>query len=286
MFSLVICSRTQKISKELEKNIAETIGCEYELVVIDNSQNKYNIFSAYNEGVRRSKGNIICFMHDDIWYKTKKWGLQVEKVLADETIGIVGIIGSYVLTKDFGYWDKMYPFVTGCVQNGENKEFVNDCNCFYDAQNANEVVAVDGMWFCMPINAFQKLSFDEKIFAGFHFYDMDICMQSLVAGYRNIILRNINIMHNCCPQYDHKFVEAMKLFYTKWNSYLPIFRGESVGMSEKEYYRLYLSTKHFYSLLEKTTSYKNSIENSLSYKLGNIIVGPFRWLKKIFKNNK
>ncbi len=30
---LSLCSRTQQISEELEKNIAETIGCEYELVV-------------------------------------------------------------------------------------------------------------------------------------------------------------------------------------------------------------------------------------------------------------
>ena len=47
MLSLIICSRTPKISNALEKNIAETIGCEYELVVIDNSQNKYSIFSSF-----------------------------------------------------------------------------------------------------------------------------------------------------------------------------------------------------------------------------------------------
>lgn len=52
MLSLIICSRTPRISEELERNIAETIGCEYELVVIDNSKNKYSIFSAYNQGVR------------------------------------------------------------------------------------------------------------------------------------------------------------------------------------------------------------------------------------------
>ena len=66
MISLIICSRTADISDELKQNIATTIGCEYELCVIDNSRNEYSIFTAYNEGVRRAKGDILCFMHDDI----------------------------------------------------------------------------------------------------------------------------------------------------------------------------------------------------------------------------
>lgn len=41
MLSLIICSRTPRISEELEKNIAETIGCEYELVVIDNTKGNF-----------------------------------------------------------------------------------------------------------------------------------------------------------------------------------------------------------------------------------------------------
>ena len=41
MLSLIICSRTPRISKELERDIAETIGCEYELVVIDNTKGNF-----------------------------------------------------------------------------------------------------------------------------------------------------------------------------------------------------------------------------------------------------
>ena len=49
--SCIICSRNTEISEELRYNIDYTIGCDYELVVIDNSKKEYNIF-AYNEGVR------------------------------------------------------------------------------------------------------------------------------------------------------------------------------------------------------------------------------------------
>ena len=70
MISIIICSMNPDISAELRQNIADTIGCEYELVVIDNSRNQLSIFQAYNRGVQRSKGDILCFMHDDLLMHT------------------------------------------------------------------------------------------------------------------------------------------------------------------------------------------------------------------------
>ena len=286
MLSLIICSRTPKISKELEKNIAETIGCEYELVVIDNSRNKYSIFSAYNEGVRQAKGNILCFMHDDILYKTQDWGKKVEEALKDESIGVAGVIGSYVMTKDYGYWDMMQPYVTGRVPCGIDGKYINDCDYFFDKNSLNEVVAVDGMWFCSRKDLFAKVSFDEQTFGGFHYYDMDICMQSLIAGYKNIVIRECDIWHNCHPQYNYSFLQSMMKFCNKWQQELPIFRGEAVNMDDKSYRRLYDSTSRYYGLLWKFMFYKNDIENSLSYKLGNAIAEPYRKLMRLIRKNK
>jgi len=77
MISIIICSRTTSISDELIQNINQTIGIPFELVIIDNSNNFYSIFSAYNEGVKRSKYEVLCFMHDDIIFKTNDWGISV-----------------------------------------------------------------------------------------------------------------------------------------------------------------------------------------------------------------
>lgn len=288
MLSLIICSRTPKISEELEKNIADTIGCEYELVVIDNSLNKYSIFSAYNEGVKRSIGDILCFMHEDILYKTINWGQQVEQICENKDIGVVGVIGSYVLIKDYGYWDMMAPFVTGYVPlaNKTNWKGENNCNFYNGDMASDDVVAVDGMWFCMSKKMFTEVSFDEKMYKGFHFYDMDICMQSLMAGYTNKIIRDIEIWHYCYPQYNYQYVQAMKLFFQKWNAHLPIFRGEAIGMNDKEYGRLYNSTLWYCRLLDQYTFYRHDIENSLSYKLGNLIAEPYRKIVRAFKKRK
>lgn len=289
MLSLIICSRKHNISEELEKNIAETIGCEYELVVIDNSKNQYSIFSAYNEGVRQSKGNNLCFMHDDLWYRTLNWGSEVEKFIAEtKDIGVVGVLGAYCLTKNHGYWDMMKPYVTGRAPVGNNKDWedVNNGDFYYGKDCSQEVVAVDGMWFCIPRKLFERIKFDEETYSGYHFYDMDICMQSLCAGYKNAVIRDIEILHMCHPQYNYLFSLSMKKFCKKWDHELPIFRGEAINMDEKNYRRLYDTVKQYCSLLEKYNFYKEDVENSLSFRLGNAIAEPYRILLRFIRKHK
>ena len=55
MISIIICNRAHPINLSLQRNIQDTVGVEYEIVAIDNSRGNYNIFQAYNEGVRRAK---------------------------------------------------------------------------------------------------------------------------------------------------------------------------------------------------------------------------------------
>jgi glycosyltransferase involved in cell wall biosynthesis len=71
MISIIICSRNLGIDPKLSTNITSTIGCEYELIVIDNSQNKYSIFQAYNIGIEKSTSEIICFVHEDVLFHSK-----------------------------------------------------------------------------------------------------------------------------------------------------------------------------------------------------------------------
>ena len=72
MISIIICSRKPDISDVLKQNIKETIGTDYELIVIDNSHNKYSIFSAYNEGLTLASGDVLCYMHEDLFFHTTK----------------------------------------------------------------------------------------------------------------------------------------------------------------------------------------------------------------------
>ena len=106
MLSIIICSRDGHLPQEQAENIAATVGCEYELVVIDNSDNRYTLFSAYNEGVRRAKGEVLCFRHDDIMHRSEGWGRVAVELLQDETIGLVGVGGCHFLPSAPAYWSQ------------------------------------------------------------------------------------------------------------------------------------------------------------------------------------
>ena len=148
MISIIICSRKTDTPDELKQNIAETIGCEYELVVFDNSANNYSIFQAYNEGVRRAKGNLLCFMHEDVLFRTKDWGRIVESHFAsNEQIGLVGFAGTHFLPDTPMYWYSS-PFISQRNLNNDQgvveEHFHED---WFGETNIVEVVAVDGFCF-------------------------------------------------------------------------------------------------------------------------------------------
>ena len=107
MISLIICSRRVNIPESLKQNIELTIGVEFEFVIINNSEKKYSISSAYAEGVCRSKGDILCFMHDDILFHTKNWGESIVRYFNDYPMaGMIGVVGSHFMPKlPSAWWD-------------------------------------------------------------------------------------------------------------------------------------------------------------------------------------
>jgi hypothetical protein len=107
MLSVIICSRESNISSSLTDNIDRTIGCVYELIVIDNSDAKYSIFEAYNIGIKKSKSGFLCFLHDDILIHTEDWGVKLKNIFKEnKNVGLIGVAGSKIKTKmPSAWWD-------------------------------------------------------------------------------------------------------------------------------------------------------------------------------------
>jgi GT2 family glycosyltransferase len=215
MISIIICSRTASISDELTQNIDQTIGIPYELVIIDNSNNFYSIFSAYNEGVKRSKYEVLCFMHDDIIFKTKDWGMKVMNRFNSPKLGAIGVAGSpYYAILPGAWWSGGYI-----------------CQSIYGEQelayqpkqdNALPVVVLDGLWFCVRKSLFSKIRFDDTIYNGFHYYDMDISLQIQQTGYKLLSVYDISIQHSS-GKLDTIWLNNALLLQKKWENNLPIF---------------------------------------------------------------
>ena len=197
MISIVICTRNRDIKETLKQNIAETVGCDYELVVIDNRDNRYSIFEAYNEGIRRAKGEILCFMHDDVLFQSIGWGnVIINHFNEDERIGLIGFAGTHFLPNTPMYWYSS-PFVSQRNLNNDHGAVAEHYHEeWFGSEDIIEAVAVDGFCMFARKDMFERIAFDDKTYKGFHLYDMDICMQAIAAGYKVCICRDVLAEHS------------------------------------------------------------------------------------------
>lgn len=274
MISIIICSRKADISQELKDNIATTIGCEYELCVIDNSRNDYNIFTAYNEGVRRAKGDILCFMHEDIFFRSDNWGKEIIKIFHSyNDIGAAGVIGGQFLSSIHSVWWNASPFVGRIIQGYTDSQgqYHHDCDDGGKVNVLTDAVLVDGCFICIPASLFEsQIHWDDSTYSGFHMYDMDICMQILHQNLRVCITPEILIEHLSLGVKDESYYKALDVFYDKWEKQLPIYRG--IMLNEAE---LAWRTR----LLQENLRYLQ-LRLSKPYRLGKLIIKPFNWIKR------
>lgn len=224
MLSCIICSRHSDISLELKQNIQTTIAVAYELVVIDNSRNEYSIFSAYNEGVRRAKGDILCFMHEDIEYVTPNWGSIVQREMQNPQVGCIGVAGTYFMPSFAAkWWDTCASVGQWIYQSPDGTQTFYDLNNGVVRDSSISAAVVDGLWMCIRASLFNEISFDERTYhGGFHCYDLDICMQVHALGKEVRVLSDIHIIHYSMGDVKGDFSEKLAVWNTKWQSSLPI----------------------------------------------------------------
>lgn len=192
--SLIFCSRSVKLPEKLIQNIQTTIGCDYELVVIDNSQQRFSIFEAYQLGYERSNGIYLAYLHDDIFFHTPDWGLLLIDQLQTPGAGIMGIGGRDMLVRVPSSWTVSLPYIhlTQSGKNGTNRK-IKHRPVGFSAKQA-KVVMLDGVMLCMHRKVMETISFDTQL-SGFHGYDFDICIRAAAAGFQNYVMYNIDIEH-------------------------------------------------------------------------------------------
>jgi hypothetical protein len=104
MLSIIACSRNKTLSNEFTLNIRSTFGVDYEIISIDNSENRYSIFSAYNIGISKSQYPYLCFVHEDVLFHSNNWGVNIISHLQDSNTGIIGVAGSDLVTRVPASW--------------------------------------------------------------------------------------------------------------------------------------------------------------------------------------
>lgn len=222
--SIIICSRTKKIPVALEVNIKNTIGIDYELIVIDNSLNNYTIFEAYNLGVKQSNTSYLCFIHDDICFDTNNWGAVLLDIFKnDNTIGLIGIAGAKVKTKMPSPWWNCHDEqrVINIIQHknsGEKEKIARG----FSKSSETEVVVIDGVF--MVLRKSVNIGFNNKM-EGFHNYDSNLSFECMKRGYRIVVTNNILIEHYSQGSLNKDWLNSTFEVHKEYKSILPLQTG-------------------------------------------------------------
>jgi GT2 family glycosyltransferase len=257
MISIIICSSEPVINKKLTRNIEQTIGCIYELIVISNQNNRYSIFEAYNIGLDKSKFDFCCFMHQDILFHTTDWGQKVLNHFENNQIGLIGVAGIKVVTQIPSLWsDRSINNVVNIIQSDKKCQIPtqNNFSEFIGSDESHPVICLDGVWFCLNKSILPGLSFDEK-YKGFHFYDMDICMQAQTAGKEVHVIHNVIIEHFSWGSLNKEWALNAFRFFSKWRRDLPIYTAdvskEILLKHETDAFRQLIKIINYYELYNR-----------------------------------
>ena len=161
--------------------------------------------SAYNSALREAKGDILVFVHQDVylpegWINRVRSAIEVLSV-RDPDWAVLGVWG---VKNDGGYAGYVY------WQGVAGKHF----------DGGIEVVSLDEM--VLILRRTSMLSFDENL-RGFHMYGADLCLEAARRGMRSYVVSAFCI-HNAkgYGMFPLPFWKAFFFMRKKWRSRLPV----------------------------------------------------------------
>jgi len=182
--------------EKLKFSISKSIGVDYEIIKINNSFEKLSIGKAYNKGGRMSKFSNLVFLHEDIVFHTKDWGLILLDFLSTlNNPGVIGIAGSSylpIVPSDWWVSDQSYLHMNFLSNNKEVNEGKGRLKSI-GIQEPQEVFALDGMFLAMNKSVWEEFLFDESL-PGFHGYDTSICYR-VSQKFQNYFIPGLLIEH-------------------------------------------------------------------------------------------
>lgn len=238
---MVLYHREEDTRKVLEQLDRVTEG--YSLVLVDNgfddpgyieslgathhvkNDGNVGISRAINQGLEVADGKYVAVIHNDLLIYDEGWLEHIVGFMERRPdVGMVGLAGRHTIRED-GSLDEETLVIS-----------IPECEpTFSPSWRFTEVAAIDGICFVMRNIG---LGHDESM-GPLHYYDLDISMQYIEAGYR-LYCAHVECRHlreaylqaggeiaalTSGIDTDEAFLEARQRFLDKWGGALPVTRG-------------------------------------------------------------
>jgi len=189
----------------------ELLPADPGLIYIRNEQN-IGLSGAYNKASHRAQGDVLCFMHNDVFIHKPGWIQMIRDFIIGRTdAGVTGLYGAKMIRRDGSF---------------RGKTIVHAIKDEPRIRRSHERVAVvDGLLMALKKKVFTEIGgYSEKF--PIHFYDKDISMKCIQKGYMNYVL-NIPFEHMVAttrrdvPGEQEERNSAGEKFSLKWKDILP-----------------------------------------------------------------
>jgi len=226
MISIIVSTYKPEFLQQLTESIKATVGTEYEIIAIENNS-QFSICKAYNQGISQAQYDYLCFVHEDVTFKSADWGNEIISVFdKNEDIGLIGVAGAkYKSSLPFGWQiSELKEMRRGSIFQGQDsfESVFDDFDPNELKLDIEDVVCLDGVILFTRRRDIQKLLFDEKLLQGFHGYDTDISLQVFFSGKRVVVDRRIKIFHFSLGYFGKEKAKAEWKISRKWFGKLPV----------------------------------------------------------------
>jgi hypothetical protein len=282
MISIVVCSINQKLLSDLKENIEKTIGIPYELNAVDNNIINNGICQVYNQAAKKSKYDILCFVHEDVIFHTIGWGKELLDLLSNPQIGIVGVSGSVYKSSFTSSWTacstEFYRINT--LQHYLDSKTPTLHQIYPDKTNYSQVAVVDGVFLATKKSILVKYNFDEFNLLGFHGYDLDISLQ-IGHEFQVVVTNEILLEHFSTGNYDRKWLSDMIILHKKWKNHLPL---NCLAFSKKNHVSDYIALSSYLNhLIKLKFSKKEVLLNYILIITKYFSFNKFKFSRTVFK---
>lgn len=218
MVTVVYCTR--EINPAHKEHLIKSSGLQKNIEVIEIINQGESLTKAYNRGLKQAKNDIVVFCHDDITIETNQWGHKLLKQFTkNPAYGIIGVAGSKFMPSSGQWWEnkkKMYGKVS---HTHEGKTWLSSYSQDL-GQGIEEVVIVDGVFFAVDKRKLTS-DFNEAV-EGFHFYDINFCIDNYLKGTKIGVTTLIRINHKSIGMTNEAWEANRLAFAEKFKDILPI----------------------------------------------------------------
>lgn len=163
MVSIICCYNNLSILENMLLKSLKSQDYKYELVLIDNTNNKYtSAAEALNQGADKSKGKYLVFVHQDVYFSDKSSLRKIVnyiKTLGDNAVvGVAGIVNSNGVISN--------------ITHGKERKTVGK----HRVHKPERVQTLDEVLIGTSTNVFNQLKFDEETCDNWHLYGVDFCL--------------------------------------------------------------------------------------------------------------